>query len=164
MHTRCHCQRESSFTASESECLCAVVVETGGSVVLIVLLNAGDYLLQDMNIIIAGGGVAGLSAAAVLRKLSFVKSILIFEPAALTALTSTVNGNSNSSSSSIHHYNSHHYNGIWSPALQCLDSIGVLEKTKNQFHAVRTSGYKDFAGRWLAQPTVGLQEPPSKIF
>ena len=41
-----------------------------------------------MNVIIAGGGVAGLTAAAVLRKLPFVKSILIFEPTVRPILSS----------------------------------------------------------------------------
>ena len=153
-----------------------------------------------MNVIIAGGGVAGLSAAAVLRKLPFVKSIVIFEPAALSALhpiatdiscrSSRSNGSNGSISNSSHNSNnrnstdikhtpnsesvsnysnnnsrvvsnSHHYNGIWSPALYCLQQIGIYDKTASHFHAVRSSGYKDFLGRWLAQPTVGLQEPPS---
>lgn len=125
-------------------------------------------LIRQMNVIIAGGGVAGLTAAAVLRKLPFVKSIVIFEAALLPELSSSVvdqfNNNKDESITNSSRYRNgfHHYNGIWNPALQCLQSIGVYDKIADHLHAVRTSGYKDFTGRWLAQPAVGLQDPPSE--
>lgn len=119
-----------------------------------------------MNVIIAGGGIAGLSTAAVLRKLPFIKSIKIFEPAAMSQISRPVASNLNdidgaTNRSSPFAGTAHHFNGLWSPALQCLQSLGIYSKIKNQLHAVRESGYKNVAGRWLALPTVGLQEPPS---
>lgn len=119
-----------------------------------------------MNVIIAGGGIAGLSAAAVLRKLPFIKSIRIFEPATLSQIsrpTATNEKDNATNKSSPFAGTAHHYNGLWSPALQCLQSIGIYGKIENQLHAVRKSGYKNVAGRWLAFPTVGLQEPPSQL-
>ena len=130
----------------------------------------GQLPFRHMNVIIAGGGVAGLTSAAVLRKLPFVKSILIFEATNLPQISSSVvnqfssnEGESMTTSSRIRN-GFHHYNGIWNPALRCLQSIGIYDKIEKDLHAVRESGYKDFSGRWLAQPTKGLQEPPSKSF
>ena len=131
-----------------------------------------------MNVIIAGGGVAGLTAAAVLRKLPFVKSILIFEPTlrpilssqAVTNLTKTADNEHSPASKVVRNTSnqhrtehSHHYNGLWNPALHCLKSIGIYDKIVTHLHGVRTSGYKDFSGRWIMQPSVGLQEPPSTL-
>jgi 2-polyprenyl-6-methoxyphenol hydroxylase-like FAD-dependent oxidoreductase len=125
------------------------------------------YLYCKMNVVIAGGGVAGLSAAAVLRKLPFIKSIKIFEPAILSQIsrptaTNPKDINDVTNKSSPFSGTEHHYSGLWSPALQCLQSLGIYSKIENQLHAVRKSGYKNVAGRWLASPTVGLQKPPSK--
>ena len=126
--------------------------------------------LRQMNVIIAGGGVAGLTSAAVLRKLPFIKSILIFEAANLPQISSSVEnqfpprneGEATTTSSRIRN-GFHHYNGIWNPALRCLQSIGIYDQIEMDLYPVRESGYKDFSGRWLAQPTTGLQEPPSKL-
>ena len=116
-----------------------------------------------MNVVIAGAGVAGLAAAAVLRRLPFVKAILILEPSRFSSeaqaqlecdLASDVQLDSCRASVP------HHYNGLWSPAISCLQSLGIYRHISNKLHPVRRSGYKDVSGRWLAQPTVGLQEPP----
>jgi 2-polyprenyl-6-methoxyphenol hydroxylase-like FAD-dependent oxidoreductase len=138
-----------------------------------------------MNIVIAGGGIAGLSAATVLRRLPFVKSILILEPAAVTAVLSSSGSGGNGikdaetniqrssthyshllhsnshHSNEIHNSNTHRYNGLWGPALHCLQSLGLYSKIAEHIHPVRSSGFKDIAGRWLAQPRVGLLEPPN---
>lgn len=120
-----------------------------------------------MNVVIAGGGVAGMTAAAVLRRLPFVKSIIIFEPFCSRDVDSGEAGLLNSSESetkldSCRTSVSHHYNGLWSPAISCLQSLGIYSHISKMLHPVRQSGYKDVSGRWLAQPTVGLQEPPGR--
>jgi protoporphyrinogen oxidase len=121
-----------------------------------------------MNVIIAGGGIAGLSAAAVLRRIPFIKSIKIFEPTTLSQISKPTATKLNdidveTTRSSPFAGTEHHYNGLWSPALQCLQSLGIYSKIENQLHSVRKSGYKNVAGRWLASPTFGLQKPPSTL-
>ena len=118
-----------------------------------------------MNVVIAGGGVAGMTAAAVLRRLPFVKSIIIFEPFRSQNVDSGEAGLRNSCESETKLCSSltsvsHHYNGLWSPAISCLQSLGIYSHISKKLNAVRQSGYKDVSGRWLAQPTAGLQEPP----
>lgn len=114
-----------------------------------------------MNVVIAGGGVAGLTAAAVLRRLPFVKSIVIFESSRPPCMDSSeVDGGSKMMPDSYQPSVSHHYNGLWSPAIKCLQSLGIYSHISQKLHPVLRSGYKDISGRWLAQPTVGLQEPP----
>jgi len=111
-----------------------------------------------MNIVIAGGGVAGLSAAVVLRKLPFVKSIVILEKAVVSVFSSS---KSNSGDVIKDETNHHRYNGLWSPALQCLQSMGIYSKIERHLEGVRSSGYKDVSGRWLAKPFIGLLAPPN---
>jgi 2-polyprenyl-6-methoxyphenol hydroxylase-like FAD-dependent oxidoreductase len=118
-----------------------------------------------MNVVIAGGGVAGMTAAAVLRRLPFVKSIVMFEPFrspnADSGEAELVNDRvSETKLDSNQTSVSHHYNGLWSPAITCLQSLGIYSHISRKLHPVLQSGYKDVSGRWLAQPTVGLQEPP----
>jgi 2-polyprenyl-6-methoxyphenol hydroxylase-like FAD-dependent oxidoreductase len=113
-----------------------------------------------MNIVIAGGGLAGLATAVVLRKLPFVKSIVILEKAVVSVYSS-----SKSESGDVirdENINNHHrYNGLWSPALQCLQSMGIYSKIERYLQGVRSSGYKDVSGRWLAKPFIGLLPPPN---
>jgi uncharacterized protein with NAD-binding domain and iron-sulfur cluster len=87
-----------------------------------------------MNIVIAGGGVAGLSAAVVLRKLPFVKSIVILEKAVVSVYSSS---KSNSGDVTKDETNHHRYNGLWSPALQCLQSMGIYSKIERHLEGVR---------------------------
>lgn len=120
-----------------------------------------------MNVVIAGGGVAGMTAAAVLRRLPFVKSIVIFEPFRSTNIDSSEaevlnDRGSETKLDSCLTSVSHHYNGLWSPAISCLQSLGIYSHISKKLHPVRQSGYKDVSGRWLAQPTAGLQEPPGR--
>lgn len=112
-----------------------------------------------MNIIIAGGGVAGLTAAAALRRLPFVRSIIVFEPVR-PSKSGHVDHERNIESTTNIVSSSKHFNGLWGPSLRCLESLDIYGNIKDHLHAVRQSGYKDVSGRWLAQPTVGLKEPP----
>lgn len=118
---------------------------------------------RPMNVVIAGGGVAGLTTAAALRRLPFVRSIIVFEPVRPPESCQDDNEkNEDSPRKKANKFN--HFNGLWSPSLRCLDSLDIYGSIKDHLHAVWQSGYKDVSGRWLAQPTVGLKEPPGILY
>jgi 2-polyprenyl-6-methoxyphenol hydroxylase-like FAD-dependent oxidoreductase len=97
-----------------------------------------------MNIVVVGGGIAGLAVSAGLRRLRSVKRISILDNASpLTTLNA--------------------YLGLWNPSLQCMEVLNVYEKVKKDFHAVGPSAYRNLRGHCLAKPFVGLARPPCKL-
>ena len=99
-----------------------------------------------MHVVISGGSIAGLSAAAFLKRLPSVKRISVIEASAKTSLDASVAG----------------YSGLWSPALgNLVDLIGPSSTKKRSLLAdgafVSSSGYRRWdSGNWLMRPQKGL--------
>lgn len=95
-----------------------------------------------MNVVISGGGLAGLSSALRLHKVAGVKSITVLEK---SSKNSFANG----------------HLGLWTNALNVLrpalgeSSFSALMSAKN-CGFVQDSGYRDVKGEWLMKPKVGV--------
>jgi 2-polyprenyl-6-methoxyphenol hydroxylase-like FAD-dependent oxidoreductase len=99
-----------------------------------------------MNVVISGGGVAGLTTAAAIRRLPHIKSIVVLEASKGYDSTTCLG-----------------HIGLWNPSLQCLKQLGSFESLRKHLEFVGKSSYRDVRGNFLAQPQKGLQGPESKV-
>ena len=97
--------------------------------------------MSQLNVIISGGGIAGLTTAICLRNIGANVSIIEKSRDYL------VNNN---------------YIGLWNPALNCLSQILGNGNIENKSYSVRRAGYRDVKGNWLMEPIIGLKLAPGK--
>ena len=125
-----------------------------------------------MKVTIVGGGVAGKTCAALLRRLPAVESIVLLEgaPCPFQALHPSETVKTFSSASPVASL----YTGLWSPSLKILSQLGTYYhresdpvtgsgKNRNLLNPfgdkicfVGKSGYKSVDGDWIAQPSPGI--------
>jgi 2-polyprenyl-6-methoxyphenol hydroxylase-like FAD-dependent oxidoreductase len=84
-----------------------------------------------MSVVICGSGVAGMAAACALKQIGM--SVKVIEK--LSEATS----------------NPYKYTGLWSPALQCLDKLGVYNDLELHLQPVSGSGYRDVSGKFIGE-------------
>ena len=99
------------------------------------------------KIIVVGSSIAGLMTSIALKRKSDVP-IRILEKGSRSNRKGT-------------------YVGLWTPALACLQSLGLYTPLADAFEPVIRSCYKSKFGRILLEPTNGLRDPrvqPTRLY
>ena len=94
-----------------------------------------------MRVCVSGAGLAGLASASFLRRLGCVSSVTVLDKRSFGEVDSIMAAKSV---------------GLWTPAIDCLDELGVSKSLLREAAFVKASGYRGYEkGQWLMQPKVG---------
>jgi len=103
-----------------------------------------------MQVVVSGGGIAGLSAAAYLRLLPQVARVTVLEKTPRPDTASKFKSFPTEKK----------FTGLWTPALKCLDELCSSSTTKalmQDASFISDSGYRGWKkGEWLIKPNKGL--------